>query len=54
MVRYIVAPVGRPLVQEPVPLLQQAGDQDRDWDLLLQCPIDLVVVNITAYFNFLP
>ena len=42
MVLYSVAPVCQPLVQEPLPLLQQAGDQDRDWDLFLQCSIDKV------------
>ena len=44
MVRYIVAPVG----QKPVPLLQQAGDQDDGWDLFLQCSINTVVAEIAA------
>ena len=35
-----------------MPLLQQAEDQDRDWDLFLQCSIDMVVVDITASLTF--
>ena len=53
MVRYNVAPVGQLPLQEPVPLLQQAGDQDGDRDLLVQCAINVVVFHLTVHLDIL-
>ena len=51
MVRYNVAPVGQLPLQEPVPLLQQTGDQDGDRDLLVQCAVDMVVFHLTVHLD---
>ena len=51
MVRYNVAPVGQLPLQEPVPLLQQAEEQDGDWDLLVDRALNVFIADLTVHIS---